>query len=107
MNAKKGNKANISLKKNGMIQFEPRENAKIFEKFYSKLATNLVKKWSIAPNILNKGTTKDWSVSMWQLETQLFAFSYIWLACIFEASYSTLVTSVSKKWSIDQSELEK
>ena len=44
---------------------------------------------------------------MWQLETQLFASSYIWLAYIFEASYSTVVTSVSKKSSVDQSELEK
>ena len=44
---------------------------------------------------------------MWQLETQLFASSYIELAYISEANYSTLVTSASKKWSIDQSELEK
>ena len=40
-------------------------------------------------------------------ETQLFASSYIRLAYIFEASYSTVVTSVSKKSSVDQSELEK
>ena len=44
---------------------------------------------------------------MQQLETQLFAFSYILLACIFEASYITLVTSVSNKSSVDQTELEK
>ena len=45
---------------------------------------------------------------MWQLYTQRFASSYIWLAYIFEASYSTVVTSsVSKKSSVDQSELEK
>ena len=44
---------------------------------------------------------------MSQLQTQLFASSYIWLAHIFEASYSTVVTSISKKSSIDQSELEK
>ena len=44
---------------------------------------------------------------MWLLETQIFASSYIWLTYIFEASYSTLVTSVSKKSSVDQSELEK
>ena len=31
------------------------------------------------------------------METQLFPSSYIWLAYIFEASYSTMVTSVSKK----------
>ena len=43
---------------------------------------------------------------MWQLETRLFA-SYIWLAYIFETSYSTVVTLVSKKSSVDQSELEK
>ena len=44
---------------------------------------------------------------MWQLETQLFATSYILLAYIFEASYSTLVTSVSKKSSVYQSERKK
>ena len=46
-------------------------------------------------------------VFLWQLETQLFASPYIWLAYIFEASYSAVVTSVSKKSSVDQSELEK
>ena len=44
---------------------------------------------------------------MWQLETQFFAFSYILLAYIFEASYITLVTLVSKESSVDQTELEK
>ena len=34
---------------------------------------------------------------MRQLHTQLFASSYIWLAYIFETSYSTVVTSVNKK----------
>ena len=46
-------------------------------------------------------------VFMSQLETKLFASSYIWLAYIFDASYSTAVTSVRKKSSVDQSELEK
>ena len=45
-------------------------------------------------------------VLMWKLEIQPFASSLIWLAYIFEASYSTVVTSVSKKSSIDQPELE-
>ena len=44
---------------------------------------------------------------MWELETQLFASSYIWLSYIFEASCSTVVTPVSEKSSVDQSELEK
>ena len=44
---------------------------------------------------------------MWQLETQLFDSSYILLAYIFQASYSTLVTSLSQKSSVYQSELEK
>ena len=46
-------------------------------------------------------------LSMWQLATQLFASFYIWLAYIFEASYSTLVTSVRRKLSVDESELKK
>ena len=44
---------------------------------------------------------------IWQLETQLFVSPYIKLAYIFQVSYSTLVTRVSKKLSVDQSELEK
>ena len=48
-----------------------------------------------------------WRLSMWQFETRLFASSNIWLANISEARYSTLVTSVSKKLNVDQSELEK
>ena len=48
-----------------------------------------------------------WRLSMWQFETHLFASSNIWLANISEARYSTLVTSVSKKLNVDQSELEK
>ena len=48
-----------------------------------------------------------WRLSMWQFETHLFASPDIWLANISEASYSTLVTSVSKKLNVDQSELEK
>ena len=44
---------------------------------------------------------------MWQMETQLFASSYIWLAYIFEARYSRMATpyAISKKSSVDQSEL--
>ena len=40
---------------------------------------------------------------MWQLYIQLSASTYIWLEYIFEAIYSTVVTSVSKKSSVDQS----
>ena len=40
---------------------------------------------------------KLWRVFMWQMYTQLFASSYIWLAYVFEASYSTVVMLVSKK----------
>ena len=43
----------------------------------------------------------------WQMETQLFTSSYIWLAYIFKASYSTMMISVSKKSSVDQSEFKK
>ena len=46
-------------------------------------------------------------MSVWQLETQIFASFYIELVYISEASYSTLVTSVNKKSRVDQSELEK
>ena len=39
---------------------------------------------------------------MEQLETELFVSPYIKLVYIFEVSYSTLVTSLSKKLSVDQ-----
>ena len=51
--------------------------------------------------------SKLWRVFVWQLETQLFASSYIWLAYIFELSYSMVVTSVSEKSSVNQPEFEK
>ena len=51
--------------------------------------------------------SKLWRVFVWQLETQLFASSYIWLAYIFEFSYSMVVTSVSEKSSVNQLELKK
>ena len=47
---KKGNKANVSLNKNVTIRFESWKNADAFNKFHFKLATNLVKKLSSAPN---------------------------------------------------------
>ena len=58
-----------------------------------------------APIVQN--TASRMRVFMWQMETQIFTSSYIWLAYIFEASYGMVVTSVSKKSSVDQSELEK
>ena len=50
---------------------------------------------------------KSMRVFMWQLEIELFASSYIWLAYIFEVIYSIVVTSVSEKSKVDQSELKK
>ena len=41
------------------------------------------------------------------LRGSLLTLSCLWLAYIFEASHSTLMTSVSKKSSVDQSDLEK
>ena len=58
-------------------------------------------------NCLNTSKIYLNRVYMQQMETQLFASSYIWLAYILETSYSTVVTSVSKKPSADQSKLEK
>ena len=39
----KARKSNISLKKNGTVQFEALENANIFRRFYSELAGELKK----------------------------------------------------------------
>lgn len=42
LSSKEGNKSKILLIKDGTIQFEPREDASIFKKFYSELATDLI-----------------------------------------------------------------
>ena len=38
MNSKNVNKSKICLKENGVMQFEPKQNANIFKTFYSELA---------------------------------------------------------------------
>ena len=42
LNSKERNKAKVSLKKDGTIQFEPRKNTNIFRKFYPEVAANLL-----------------------------------------------------------------
>ena len=73
--AKEGNKAKFYLTKDGKIRFEPRENANIFKKFYPELATNLVKKIPIAPNIFNSSTTKDYYTDNLKITETSFSYS--------------------------------
>ena len=47
------------MNKDGTIQFEPREKRKHSQRFYSELATNLVKELPITPNEFNSSATKD------------------------------------------------
>ena len=58
LNSNKVNQSKISLKKDGVIQFDPAENANIFKEFYSELAESLVNKLPDAPNKYNKSTTE-------------------------------------------------
>lgn len=65
LSSKEGSKSKFLLIEDGTIQFEPRENANIFKKFYSELATDLVKKLPIAPNTFCGSTTKDYYVDVY------------------------------------------
>ena len=73
LDVKERNKTNVSLNKDGTIQFETNENRNIFRSFYSELATNLVKKMSNAPNKFDSGIIKAVSVYLTIKETN---FSY-------------------------------
>ena len=73
LDVKERNKTNVSLNKDGTIQFETNENRNIFKSFYSELATNLVKKISNAPNKSDGGTIKAVAVYLTIKETN---FSY-------------------------------
>ena len=53
------NYSKVSLSKDGKIQFGHRENANIFKKFYSELATDLLEKLTIAPNKFCGSNTED------------------------------------------------
>ena len=78
------------------------------DKTWTQMWVFLTRKPNNGINLVHEGALMiAQRLFMWRLETQLFASSYIWLTYIFEASYSTVVTSVSKKSSVDQSELEK
>ena len=61
LSSKEGNKPKFLLNKEDTIQFEPQENANAFKKFYSELATNLVKKLLFAPNRFCSSTSKDYT----------------------------------------------
>ena len=78
LNSKERNKAKVSLKKDGTIQFEPRKNTNIFRKFYPEVAANLVEKLPITPNKFNSGTKKDYQTCISdnkRNELQLFRIS--------------------------------
>lgn len=56
------------MNKEGTIQFDPRENANAFKKFYPELATNLIKKQSFAPIRFCGSTSKDYYVVIYNNE---------------------------------------
>ena len=75
-------------------------------------------RWSVKLSQQTEAQKLHFCVRQWSLLTILrgclygnwkpaFCLVNIWLVYIFEASYSTVVTSVSEKSSVDQSELEK
>ena len=60
LSSDRARQSNISLKKDGAIQFEALENANTFKKFYSELAGGLQEKLSRAPNKFTSQTTKNY-----------------------------------------------
>ena len=77
------------------------------DKTWTQMWVFLNRKWNNGINLVHEGALMiAQRLFMWRLETQLFAFSYIWLTYIFEASYSTVVT-FQQKIKCGQSELEK
>ena len=61
------------LIKDGAIQFEPREIAIIFKKFYSVLANDVVKGLPIAPNKCCSSTTEDYCADMFNKKNPISA----------------------------------
>ena len=57
----KARQSKISLKKDGVIQFEALENANTFKRFYSELARGLQEELPRAPNIFTSQTTKNYN----------------------------------------------
>ena len=56
--SKSSNNADICLKENDVLFFEPKETSNIFKRFYENLAQTLVNKLPPAPNIYNATATK-------------------------------------------------
>ena len=60
LSSDKVRESEISLKKDGAIQFEALENANTFKRFYSELAGDLQEKLPSAPNKFTSLTTKNY-----------------------------------------------
>ena len=58
------NQSNISLKKNGVIQFEPTNIANAFKDIYSDFTGNLVRKLPVALNKFNYNSTKQYYMTI-------------------------------------------
>ena len=75
LNTKKWNKAKFSLNKDSTVQFEPRQNAYIFKKLYSKGPTSLVKKLPIRFNKFKSVTTKNYYAGRFNNQETNFIYS--------------------------------
>ena len=58
------NQSNISLKKNGVIQFEPTNIANTFKDIYSDFTGNLVRKLPVALNKFNNNSAKQYYMTV-------------------------------------------
>ena len=64
MKLSKLNQPNIALKRNCVIQFEPKKNANTFKDFHSDLPENLLRKWPVALNKFNNNSTKQYYMNI-------------------------------------------
>lgn len=72
--SKTSSKSKICLKDNDNLSFDPKINANIFMKFYSNLASDLVKKLPTPPNIFGNDTVKKYYEN-YNLDGKNFIFS--------------------------------
>ena len=72
--SKKSSSATTCLEKDGILSFDPKTNAEIFEDFYSNLANNLVKKLPTPPNKYGKTAVNNYHKKL-NLRGKNFSFA--------------------------------
>ena len=71
--SKQASPSTICLEKGGSLSFDSKTNAEIFKDFYSKLASDLLKKLPSSPNKFGKETVKKYYKNI-NLDGKSFSF---------------------------------